>query len=313
MYNRTEQLQDLAEGVKRSNQYEKDCIIVVRDGGFISQTNGGDGANEEGEDDELFQQYMHKVQAMRTLIASIDEGVKEINSLIELSASAVTNQQNEEVSTKLTDIIASTNEVCTQCKAAASILELGKSEGTPTEARMRENAYNVCIKHFQAAIKRYQDAQITFKKAIKERTARQVQLIYPELDSKELDRMMDSSKGHSMLEHIARSSIIGTASLTEAVQNIQSKYNDVLALEDSVEELHQMMIELAGVVSYQGDLIDQVEYNTMRAMEYTEKANVELTKALHNQRRSNRLMVYIMLGVIAAGLVIGVPIILKIT
>ncbi|GBE59278.1 SNARE domain containing protein [Babesia ovata] len=313
MYNRTEQLRDLAEGIKKSNEYEKDCIIVVRDGGFIPQMADGDSSDEEADGDELFKQYMHKVQAMRTLITSIDDGANAITSLIELSASAVTNHQNDEVSTKLADIIARTNEVCTQCKSAASALEQAKSQGTPTEARMRENAYNVCIKHFQAAIKRYQDSQITFKKAIKDRTVRQVQLIYPEMDSNELDRMMAPGKAHSMLEHVARSSIIGTASLTEAVQSIQSKYNDVLALEDSVEELHQMMIELAGVVSYQGDLIDQVEYNTMKAVEYTEKTNVELVKALHLKRRSSRLIMFITLGAIAAGLAIGLPIILKIT
>ncbi|ORM42358.1 Syntaxin-2 [Babesia sp. Xinjiang] len=256
---------------------------------------------------------MRDVHTARGLIASIDEGAKAINSLMELSASAVTNEQNAAVSTKLNDIIACVNEACTKCKGAISALEKEKDKGTPTEGRMRVNAYNLCLKHFQASVKRYQDAQNVFKKEIKDRTARQIQLIYPDAEKAELERMMVPANTHLVLEYAARSSIVGNSSLTDALQTIQSKYNDVLALEESVEELHQMMVELAGIVSYQGDLIDQVEYNTMKAVEYTEKANVELIKAHQNKRRSSRLIMYITIGATLAGLSVAVPIILKIT
>eukprot|EP00371_Babesia_bovis_P002859 XP_001611506.1 SNARE domain containing protein [Babesia bovis T2Bo] len=271
---------------------------------------GGD--DEEGFDPD-FKEYMANVQDARKLIASIDDGAKAICALMELSATAVTSEQSAGVSSKLNDLIAQINDSCSKTKSLTTKLQNGKDKGTPTEKRMRNNAYNVCIKHFQNSVKRYQDAQIVFKKAIKERTARQIQLIYPEADPSELEKVMAPGNAHMVLESAARSSIVGNTNLVDAVQNIQSKYNDVLALEDSVEELHQMMVELAGVVSYQGDLIDQVEYNTMKAVEYTEKANVELVKARTIRLRNSKLIMYVTIGLTGVGVIIAVPIILKFT
>ncbi|GFE53010.1 SNARE domain containing protein protein [Babesia ovis] len=309
MYNRTQQLKSLAEGVKQTNTYTKDCIVVVQDVTLPYVHEGGD----DEEFDASFREYMNNVKDARALIASIDDGAKAINALMELSASAVTNEQSAGVSTKLNDIIARVNEACTKCKGITTILQGQKDQGTPTEKRMRTNACNVCLNHFQASIKRYQDAQIVFKKAIKERTARQIQLIYPDAEPGELERLMAPANAHTVLETAARSSIVGNNNLVDAVQTIQSKYNDVLALEESVEELHQMMVELAGVVSYQGDLIDQVEFNTLKAVEYTEKANVELVKARSLRMRNSKIIMYITIGLTLAGLAVAIPIILKIT
>ncbi|KAK1933381.1 SNARE domain containing protein [Babesia divergens] len=312
MYTRTHQLQSIAEGIQVPNKYVKDCIIVV-DNDDIATALTPRGDDEEGEDgfSPDFRKFMKDVTKVRELISRIDGGVKAINDLLDVSASAVTNEQNANVSAKLNKQIAETNEVCTQCMASTSAIEKEKDKGTPTEARMRTNAYNVCLKHFQAAMKRYQDAQIDFKKAIKERTARQIQLIYPDVEQADLDRMVTPGNTHSVLEYAARSSILGNSSLTDAVNNIQSKYNDVLALEESVEELHQMMVELAGVASYQGDLIDQVEHNAMKAVEYTQKTTQELIKAQRNKRRSSKMIMYITIAVTVTGVVVMVPFVVK--
>ncbi|GIX61690.1 SNARE domain containing protein [Babesia caballi] len=312
MYNRTQQLRNIAYGLKEPIGYNKDYIIVFNDFGKPSCQPEAEDRNDDDGLEEGFEQYMCDVQAVRELIGKVDEGAKGIYALIDLSASAVTTDHNADVSTKLNQLIESTNDFCSRCKVSITALETEKDKGTATESRMRSNAYNVCLKHFQSAVKRYQDAQITFKKAIKERTARQVQLIYPELDASELDRMMAPGNAQQVLEQAARSAIIGGGTLIDAVNNIQSKYNDVLALEDSVEELHQMMIELAGIVRYQGELIDQVEYNTMKAVEYTEKANVELVKAQDLKRRRNKLIMYITGGATVGTLMIVVPLVLKV-
>ncbi|KAK1444807.1 t-snare proteins like protein [Babesia gibsoni] len=314
MYNRTYQLQSLAEGLKASNKYKKDCIIVFDDSDVrLPLKQNSRTESTYGDFGRDFTLYMTDVGTLRSLIAKIDEGANDINSLLYESASAVTNEQNSAISTKLNELIAKTNSICTQCKASASAIEKRKNNGSPTEARMRENAYNVSLKHFQAAIVRYQESQVNFKKAIKERTVRQIQLIYPDVRQDELNRMLLPGRSHSVLEFAARSSILGNSSLTDAVNSIQSKYNDVLALEESVEELHQMMIELAAVVAYQGDLIDQVENNAMKAVEYTEKAAHELVLAHRNKKRRNKMIMYITMGLTVGGIVVIVPLVMKLS
>lgn len=127
------------------------------------------------------------------------------------------------------------------------------------------------------------------------------------------------------------------------MSNIQGKYNDILALEQSIyspyylqipilpiliiltksttlniliigmEQLKQMMVELAGVVSYQGELIDQIEHNTLKAVDYTGRAHQQLLKAQDNKRKGGKLLMWFTIIIIIVGISIMIPILLKIT
>ena len=41
---------------------------------------------------------------------------------------------------------------------------------------------------------------------------------------------------------------------------VADKYKDVLKLEKSVEELHQMFLDMAFLVEQQGEMLDQIEF-----------------------------------------------------
>ncbi|AFZ79091.1 hypothetical protein BEWA_019360 [Theileria equi strain WA] len=309
MYNRTHQLQALAAGQAISNAYHPDCIITVSD--ELSLQNGPKDDEGEASFGQDFVQFMAEVDATRKCIKFIDDGTESIKKLLNLSLDVVTSAQNDEISTNLNKLIEQTNIICTQCKSNITKLEPKKSHGTPTETRIRTNAYNVCVKHFQNAMKRYQDAQVNFKKSIKDRATRQIQLIYPEMNEYELEQILVQSNTHSAVEYVAKSNILGGINLRDAVTNIQGKYNDILALEQSMEGLKQMMVDLAGVVSYQGDLIEQIERNALEAVDYTDRANAQLIKAQHNKKRGGRLLMWLTCSVICGGIIVIIPVIIR--
>lgn len=49
-------------------------------------------------------------------------------------------------------------------------------------------------------------------------------------------------------------------SIQNAFQNAADKYQDVLTLEASVAELHQMFLDFALLTDKQGELLDQIEH-----------------------------------------------------
>merc|ERR1712127_1162996 len=65
---------------------------------------------------------------------------------------------------------------------------------------------------------------------------------------------------------------------------VAGKYQDVLALEQSVAELHQMFLDFALLTEQQGELIDQIEYNVKSAADYVEDANVQVYTAIEYQK-----------------------------
>ena len=70
------------------------------------------------------------------------------------------------------------------------------------------------------------------------------------------------------------------------------KYQDVLTLEQSVAELHQMFLDFALLTEQQGELLDQIEFNVTQAADYVEEANVETHEAIEYQKKIRKKQWY---------------------
>ena len=71
------------------------------------------------------------------------------------------------------------------------------------------------------------------------------------------------------------------------------KYQDVLTLEQSVAELHQMFLDFALLTEQQGELLDQIEFQLEGANDHVELANVETSKALEYQSAVRKKQWYV--------------------
>jgi t-SNARE complex subunit (syntaxin) len=89
--------------------------------------------------------------------------------------------------------------------------------------------------------------------------------------------------------------------------NVEDKYKDVLTLEASVAELHQMFLDFALLTEKQGELLDQIEHQVKEASDYIDQGNQEMVEAIELQksiRYKQCLMLIIVLVVL--GIVAGV-------
>lgn len=89
---------------------------------------------------------------------------------------------------------------------------------------------------------------------------------------------------------------------------VADKYQDVLTLEASVAELHQMFLDFALLTEKQGELLDQIEHQVKDAAEYIDAGNKDIGTAIDIQisiRRKQCFIAIVVLIVIAiiAGLV----------
>ncbi|UKK02236.1 hypothetical protein MACK_001592 [Theileria orientalis] len=312
MFNRTLQLKDVYNGFPCDFSYKREFLITTSENRFIADANIGVMVETTFSSD--FNKFMDEIETIKKMIDTIEEGAQSITKLMHLNTEVVTEKQRTDISTNMNALINRTNMVCTQCKESTTSLQKFLDKGSSsTENRMRDNAYNVVVKHFRNALKRYQTSQIDYKKSITDKSKRQLQLIYPDMNEEELDKLANNPNGQQTVEQIARSNFLGNVSLRDAVSNIQGKYNDILALEQSMEQLKQMMVELAAVVSYQGELIDQIEHNALKAVDYTGRANEQLQKAQDNKKKGSKLLTWFTVIVLLVGLSIMIPILLKIT
>ena len=157
-------------------------------------------------------------------------------------------------------------------------------------------------------MKLYQNSQQKYKTDIKNKVARQVQIVKPDATEEEIDAVMRSEGGRDALyrERILAGGVNDQVKTTYA--KVAGKYQDVLALEQSVAELHQMFLDFALLTEQQGELLDQIEFQVTQAGDYIEDTNVDVFESIEYQKKIRKKQCWIMLIVviIIAVVILGV-------
>ena len=229
------------------------------------------------------------VDVIKADIAYIRSAAAQITQINEEAVMATTSEKESELSKKLQPLVAEANKRAKKAKSLLSGVKdetekLKKSNGAKaSELRIRENLVNTLTRKFIEEMKNYQKAQQQYKTDIKAKVQRQVHIVKPDATPEEIETVMRTEGGRDMLykEKILK----GVADpIKNAYANVADKYQDVLALEASVAELHQMFLDFALLTEQQGELLDQIEYQVKSAGDYIDDGNINMVGAIELQK-----------------------------
>jgi t-SNARE complex subunit (syntaxin) len=163
---------------------------------------------------------------------------------------------------------------------------------------VRTNLINTLTRKFIDEMKLYQSAQQKYKTDIKKKVKRQVQIVKPDATDEDIEEVMRSEGGRDALykESILAGGVNDSIKTTYA--KVASKYQDVLALEQSVAELHQMFLDFALLTEQQGELLDQIEFQVKQAADYVEDGNVDIYEGIEYQKKIRKKQCWILLIVV---------------
>jgi len=235
------------------------------------------------------QTFFEDVDLIKSDIAVIRNATKTIGEINEESVMATTSEKERELSEKLTPLVMDTNKKAKHAKMLLGAVkddnEKLKKEGKvkPSELRIRTNLCSTLTRKFIDEMKAYQTAQQQYKSDIKNKVKRQVQIVKPDATPEEIETVMKSEGGKDQLykEKILK----GVADpIKNAYANVADKYQDVLTLEASVAELHQMFLDFALLTEQQGEMLDQIEYQVKSASDYIDDGNLDIQSAIQYQR-----------------------------
>merc|ERR1711879_110726 len=105
------------------------------------------------------------------------------------------------------------------------------------------------------------------------------------VDDNKLEEMLSSGESAPLF---AGGIVMDTAQSKQALDDIQARKNDILALEKSIKELHDLFIDMAMLVQEQGEMIDRVEYNIEHSVEFVSRAVADTKKAVKFQSEARR-------------------------
>ncbi|XP_041695867.1 syntaxin-3 isoform X4 [Coregonus clupeaformis] len=236
--------------------------------------------------DEFFSQ----IEDIRNSIDKIDENVSEVKKLYSVILSAPTSDQKtqDDLEAVTNDIKKMANNARNKLKTIERNLESEEEERISADMRIRKSQHAVLSRKFVEVMTKYNEAQVDFRERSKGRIQRQLEITGKATTDEELEEMLEG--GNSA---VFTSGIMDSGISKQALSEIEARHKDIVRLESSIKELHDMFVDIAMLVESQGGMIERIENNMDQSVGFVERAVADTKKAAKFQQEARRKTIII--------------------
>ncbi|KAK6473459.1 syntaxin-1A-like isoform X2 [Huso huso] len=242
--------------------------------------------------DRFMDEFFEQVEEIRGFIEALYEKVEEVkrkHSAI-LAAPNPDEKTKQELEELMTDIKKLANKVRSKLKSIEQSIE--HEEGlnrSSADLRIRKTQHSTLSRKFVEVMSEYNATQSDYRERCKGRIQRQLEITGRNTTNEELESMLESDN-----PAIFTSGIIMDSNITkQAMNEIETRHTEIIKLENSIRELHDMFVDMAMLVESQGELVNNIEKNVMSSVDYVERAKEETKKAVSLKGKSRRKMLFI--------------------
>ncbi|KAJ8371883.1 hypothetical protein AAFF_G00299210 [Aldrovandia affinis] len=230
--------------------------------------------------DEFFSQ----IEEIRTCIDKIDEDVVEVKKLYSIILSAPTSDQKtqDELEAMTLDIKRLANNARNKLKSIERNLETNE-ERVSADMRIRKSQHAVLSRKFVDVMTKYNEAQVDFRERSKGRIQRQLEITGKATTDEELEEMLESGNAA-----VFTAGIVDSGISKQALSEIEARHKDIVRLESSIKELHDMFVDIAMLVENQGDIVDNIESQVSKTVDHIAEAKSQTKKATRYQSKARK-------------------------
>lgn len=261
---------------------------------------------ETNQSELIMTKFFQNVDHIKSTIDHISASTQRIKRMEEKTVLSNSEMEEKKMSQEIKSLIQETNIKAKNGKKVLSLLREENKEYEEnkvinvSDLRKRENLVNTLTRKFIDEMKEYQNTQQSYKVIIQKRAVQQIKYVKEDATPEEVEEIMKSEGGR---EGLYQQSILQggvNESIKQTYTKVAGKYQDILALEQSVAELHQMFLDFALLTEQQGELIDQIEFNVKSAADYVEDANVDVHHAIESSKsiRKKQCMIIVIVIVV---------------
>ncbi|KAL7022913.1 hypothetical protein ACKWTF_012428 [Chironomus riparius] len=238
--------------------------------------------------DGFMEEFFTEVEEVREMIDKIQYNVEEVkkkHSAI-LSAPQTDEKTKQELEDLMADIKKNANRVRGKLKNIEQNIEQeeqGKSASA--DLRIRKTQHSTLSRKFVEVMTEYNRTQTDYRERCKARIQRQLEITGKATTNEELEEMLEQGNSAVFTQGI----IMETQQAKQTLADIEARHADIIKLENSIRELHDMFMDMAMLVESQGEMIDRIEYHVEHAMDYVQTATQDTKKALKYQSKARRV------------------------
>ncbi|KAK9963585.1 hypothetical protein ABG768_006758 [Culter alburnus] len=254
-------------------------------------------------------EFFGQIEDIRNSIDKIDENVAEVKKLYSVILSAPTSDQKtqDDLEALTNDIKKMANNARNKLKTIERNLEAEEAERLSADMRIRKSQHAVLSRKFVDVMTKYNEAQVDFREKSKGRIQRQLEITGKATTDEELEEMLEGGNAA-----VFTAGIVDSGISKQALSEIEARHKDIVRLESSIKELHDMFVDIAMLVESQGNMVDNIEVNVGKAVDHVEAAKTETKKAVRYQSKARKktiIIVSVVLTILAViALIVGLSV-----
>jgi len=239
------------------------------------------GVTQEDSDEPYLPELYQLLKAMRNDMKQMDQNVTALQQATNEKIHAIDGKRAGNQVDQLVDQINAAGQ-----KLRAQLDLLGKNtksmdEVECTDDRIVYNIHGALMSQFVITMQRYQDIQNNYNEKSRDILVTQVKLKNPNASDADIQAKIDS--GDTQQLAIASNKL---DMANESYNYVQARHKEILKLEKSLQEVHQLFVDMAALVDAQGEVIDRISFRVANAKADVAIAKEELTEAYRIKRRT---------------------------
>ncbi|CAG0917481.1 unnamed protein product [Notodromas monacha] len=245
-------------------------------------------------------EFFQEVEEVREQVEGIQEKVDRIKKIHSdlLTSPFEAEKKRAEREDIMQEIKRTCNKIRMKLKAIERKIEDDERvDNGSADLRIKKSQHSMLFRKFVDVMNDYNAALNDYSDRAKKRLKDQLNDTGKEVTDEEVDKLI-----HNGTTSGYNSDIIVDAKINkEMLQEIESRHEDLMRLETSIRELHDMFMDMAMLIENQGEMIDRIEYHVEHAKDYVARATEDMrkAKAYQDKARKKKLMM------LACGVVVG--------
>ncbi|XP_058066777.1 syntaxin-1A isoform X2 [Anopheles bellator] len=252
----------------------------------------------------FMEDFFKEVEEIRMMIDKIQANVEEVKK--KHSAILSAPQSDEKTKQELEDLMADIKKTANRVRGKLKGIEQNIEQEEQTsksnaDLRIRKTQHSALSRKFVEVMTEYNRTQTDYRERCKGRIQRQLEITGRATTNEELEEMLEQGNSAVFTQGI----IMETQQAKQTLADIEARHADIIKLENSIRELHDMFMDMAMLVESQGEMIDRIEYHVEHAMDYVQTATQDTKKALKYQSKARRKKIMILICLTVLGLIVA--------
>ena len=249
--------------------------------------------------------FFEDVQTVKEAFARIEENLEEMEELHDRNLKCSIPKEQTRLKDEIKELLDNTNnQVANAQRILKRMDEENKScEGGVGEKRMRESHFSTLASKLVDLTGKVQELDARALSRYRKKLRGEMEVALPDATEEQIEEYVQKGQSNIFSEELMQHSASGQTILVTHAMAVE-KYRDLLQLENSMDELMEMIRDFSNMVFMQGPVVDMISKNVSQASNYVAKGVVELQKARKYQTKSRKKMMMIICILVIVAVVI---------